>query len=81
MGSLIYVHHRGQFLNLDTTSKIQTELGQVMFTEVLYDMTYSLPKILNEENGTTCSDEYNDNLDTCIVDVHKLVLIILNFFN
>ena len=72
MGSLIYVHHPGQRLNPDSTSKLQIEVGQTWYTELLFDLTYTLPTFL-KSSGTLqkCSDQYNRDLDNCIIDVSR----------
>ena len=70
MGSLIYLHHEGQYLNPDSTSKIQIELGQIKFTEVNYDITYSLPIPSNTAgNSSSCTETNNKNLDNCLIRV------------
>ena len=74
MGSLIYVHHPGQRLNPDSTSKLQIELGQTWYTELLFDLTHTLPTS-SKSSGTLqkCSDRYNRDLDNCIIDVSTAI--------
>ena len=85
MQSLVYVHPKGQFLSADTIDKMQVELGSETFTNIIYEVTYSLPKPqksidfksfqkanLRKQKDLGCTNELNYNLDMCIIDVSKV---------
>ena len=62
MNLYIYFHHQGQFLSIDTTSKLYTQKGRKIYV----DMTYSIMKnTLKSESTIPCSDETNFEFDNC----------------
>ena len=82
MQSLVYVHPKGQFLSADTIDKVQVELGSETFTNIIYEVTYSLPKPqksnvlkslqkanLRKKKDLGCTNALHYDLDTCIIDV------------
>ena len=70
MDSLIYAHHPGQFWSPDSNSKVATKKGKTIFVEIIYDLTYSLPKpFLEYEGQQSCSNLHNHDFDNCYIDV------------
>ena len=82
MQSLVYVHPKGQFLSADTIDKVQVELGSETFTNIIYEVTYSLPKpqksnvlkslqkaTLRKKKDLSCTNALHYDLDMCIIDV------------
>ena len=82
MQSLVYVHPKRQFLSVDTIDKVQVELGSEIFTNIIYEVTYSLPKpqksnvlkslhkaSLRKKKDFGCTNELHYDLDMCIIDV------------
>ena len=62
MNLFIYFHHPGQFLSMDTKSKLYTLKGRKHFM----DMTYSIMKnTLKSESTIPCSGETNFEFDNC----------------
>ena len=62
MNLYIYFHHPGQFLSVDTKSKLYTLKGHSHFV----DMTYSIMKnTLKSESPIPCSDETDFDYDNC----------------
>ena len=62
MNLYIYFHHPGQFLSIDTVSKLFTHKGQRQFIS----MTYSIMEnTLKSESIIPCSDETNFEFDNC----------------
>ena len=58
----VYFHHPGQFLSIDTKSKLFTLKGHKFFM----DMTYSIMEnTLKSESPIPCSDETNFEFDNC----------------
>ena len=68
MDTLIYVHHKGQYWEPDATSKVALKTGQKNFIEIFYDLTYSLPMIL-DGNKPTCDEYKTNSFDHCLVEV------------
>ena len=64
-----YTHHRGQYLQAPAPPKIQTAGGEKFFVNMRHEMTYSLEDP-DDPNGQNCSNEYNSNLDNCIINVN-----------
>ena len=62
MNLYIYFHHPGQFLSIDTKSKLYTLKGHKLFM----DMTYSIMEnTLKSESPIPCSDETDFEFDNC----------------
>ena len=39
MKSLVYAHHYGQFFDPDTNSKVSIKMGQMLFMDVIHDVS------------------------------------------
>ena len=62
MNLYVYFHHPGQFLSIDTKSKLYTLKGRNHFM----DMTYSIMKnTLRSESTIPCSGDTNFEFDNC----------------
>ena len=62
MNLYVYFHHPGQFLSIDTKSKLYTLKGHKFFM----DMTYSIMgNTLKSESPIPCSDETDFEFDNC----------------
>ena len=62
MNLYVYFHHPGQFLSIDTKSKLYTLKGRNHFM----DMTYSIMKnTLKSESTIPCSGDTNFEFDNC----------------
>ena len=62
----IWVHHPGQWLNPDTDSNLNVNLGDMEFIKVSYSLIYSLPEVHN------CGEYKINSFDYCIRDVSEI---------
>ena len=71
--SYVYIHQKGQFLQMNPAPKVEIGLGQLLFANVNHDMMYSLesPYIQKSEN---CSSANDHDLDQCVINVSSLLL-------
>ena len=68
--SFIFAHHPGHFYHPDSNAKLNLLLGTRMYSEIFYDLTYSLPEEEMDENSEGCSIyEGNHSLDICFLNV------------
>ena len=70
MDTYIYVHHKGQFWNPDSKSKVSIKTKQMNFMEIFYDIYYSIPMGL-DGNKKTCGEysKKNSSFDNCLTNV------------
>ena len=67
--SFIFAHHPGHFYHPDSNAKLNLLLGTRMYSEIFYDLTYSLPE-KTTENSESCSlYSGNYSLDNCFLNV------------
>ena len=68
MDALIYIHHEGQKLLPDSTSKISMKTKKKYYIELLYDLTYSIPT-RTYGNRQNCRQYTEHPFDYCIANV------------
>ena len=62
MNLYIYFHHPGQFLSIETKSKLYTKKGQKHYVDLTY---FIMENTLKSESTIPCSEETNFEFDHC----------------
>ena len=63
MDIYVYLHHPGQFYDIDSKTKIYADKGKMLFI----DLTYELSKdTLEDEGDIACNSTMDAGYDNCI---------------
>ena len=69
MSIVVYIHYPGQFMSIDTNSKVFSKINNTYFIDMDYSIIENTP---NEKSDLPCSHDMDFKLDDCIYNVSIL---------